>query len=87
LLEFVFFTPTGSTGNARFKALEVVSTNIVWLADKEEEIIAAFEDGRKQPLVKSSKASKAPKTSSSQFIENARKRFQELSAQQKNKDN
>lgn len=82
-MEFVFFTPTGSTGNARFKALEIVSTNIVWLADKEDEIIAAFEDDRQKSIFKSSKTSKK---SSSQFIENARKRFQELSAQQK-KDN
>ncbi len=82
-MEFVFFTPTGSTGNARFKALEIASTNIVWLADKEDEIIAAFEDDRQNHVFKSSKTSKK---SSSEFIQNARKRFQELSAQQK-KDN
>lgn len=42
LLQFVFSTTTGSTANARFVALEYVSTNIIWLADKEEEIAIAF---------------------------------------------
>ncbi len=42
LLEFVFFTETGSAANARFKALEIVSTTTLWLNDKEDEIIAAF---------------------------------------------
>jgi len=76
LLEFVFFTPTGSTGNARFKALEIASTNVVWLADKEDEIIQAFSDDRQKTIFKSSKTSKA--SSASKFIENARKRFEEL---------
>lgn len=48
LLEFVFFTSTGATANARFRALEIVSTNFIWLTDKEEEIMEAFGGGRKR---------------------------------------
>jgi hypothetical protein len=42
LLEWVFFVVDGATANARTKALEIASTNIVWLFDKEEEIAEAF---------------------------------------------
>lgn len=42
LLSFVFFTSSGATSNARFKALEIVSTNLVWLEDKEDEVRCAF---------------------------------------------
>lgn len=42
LLKFILQTPSGAEINSRFKALEIVSTTIVWLADKEEEIAAAF---------------------------------------------
>jgi hypothetical protein len=42
LLEWVFNIVDGATANARFKALEIASTNIVWLFDKEQEIIDAF---------------------------------------------
>lgn len=55
LLEFVFFTETGSTANARFRALEIVSTTNIWLMDKQQEIIDAFGDGRKQTSLKQSK--------------------------------
>jgi hypothetical protein len=46
LLAFVFNIGTGATANARFKAIEIVSTNVVWLADKEKEIMEAFAIGR-----------------------------------------
>jgi hypothetical protein len=46
LLNFVYFTPPGSSINARLKALEIASTNYLWLEDKENEIIAAFQDDR-----------------------------------------
>jgi len=55
LLEFVFFTETGATANARFRALEIVSTNNIWLMDKEKEIMDAFGDGRKHVALKQSK--------------------------------
>ncbi|CAF1012394.1 unnamed protein product, partial [Brachionus calyciflorus] len=55
LLELVFFTNAGATANARFRALEVVSTNKIWLMDKEQEIIDAFGDGRKTSPKKQSK--------------------------------
>ena len=46
LLNFVYYTPPGSSINARLKALEIASTNYLWLEDKENEIIAAFQDDR-----------------------------------------
>jgi len=55
LLEFVFFTETGATANARFRALEIVSTNNIWLMDKEKEIMDAFGDGRKNFELKKNK--------------------------------
>ena len=45
LLEFVFFTSVGATSNARFKALEVTSTNIIWLFDNEYELENSFGAG------------------------------------------
>jgi len=45
LLEFVFFTSVGATSNARFKALEVTSTNIIWLLDNEYELLNSFGSG------------------------------------------
>lgn len=70
LLSFVFFTSTGATANARFKALEIVSTNLIWLQDKENEIRCAFSligfcDIKKQE----------PEEKSSLFITNAREAF------------
>ena len=83
LLEFVFFTQTGSSGNARFKALEIVSTNVGWLMDKEEEIRTAFADGRKAAdgqfeLFKNRtlKMEAKNKQDSVKFMDNARKMFQ-----------
>jgi len=46
LLSFVYYTPPGSSINARLKALEIASTNYLWMEDKENEIIAAFQDDR-----------------------------------------
>jgi aminopeptidase N len=45
LLEFVFYTNTGATANARFKALEIVSTTVQWVMGKEQEISDAFSGG------------------------------------------
>ena len=42
LLDFEFETTSGAAENARLKALEITSTNILWLVEKEEEIAAAF---------------------------------------------
>jgi len=72
LLEFVFFTETGSTANARFKALEIVSTTNVWLIDKEEEISEAFSGGNCRRTISpvNEKTSKSTK-----FIEKARSEF------------
>ena len=49
LLIFIIDTTDyqGVSGNARFKAVELVSTNVIWLQDKEEEIIQAFGDPRR----------------------------------------
>ena len=70
LLELVFFTPSGATGNARFRALEIVSTNLVWLFDKEEEIIKAFGDIRftNNKGLKKLESVQVPKKSSSDFL-------------------
>lgn len=50
LLFFIIETTDyqGVSGNARFKAVELVSTNVIWLQDKEEEIIQAFGDPRRE---------------------------------------
>jgi hypothetical protein len=44
LVEFVYESAeaTGATANARFRALEIVSTTVVWLYEKESEIFDAF---------------------------------------------
>jgi hypothetical protein len=44
LIEFIYESSdlTGATANARFRALEIVSTTVVWLYEKEEEIFDAF---------------------------------------------
>ena len=76
LLEFVFTTPTGASGNARFKALEIVSVNTKWLEDKEEEIVSAFGDPRQGPKIVASPT----KTS---FMSEARVRFDKLFADKK----
>lgn len=41
-MEFVFYTDTGATSNARFNALEIDSTNLIWLTDNEKELINSF---------------------------------------------
>jgi hypothetical protein len=46
LIIFVFNTANGASEHARFKALEIVSTNTIWLEDKELEIEDAFTDPR-----------------------------------------
>lgn len=43
-------TPTGASVNARFKALEKVSTNIEWLESKQDEIVDAFGQENKKFL-------------------------------------
>lgn len=48
LLSFVFYTTSGATSFARFKALEYCSTNIVWLDSNEAEIEEAFSAPRSQ---------------------------------------
>jgi hypothetical protein len=52
-LRFIVFTPSGAEINSRFKALEIVSTTVVWLADKEQEIYEAFSKPRSEntPLI------------------------------------
>jgi len=55
LLEFIFFSETGATANYRFKALEISSTNLIWLLDNERELVNAFGAGG---VVKSKSSSK-----------------------------
>lgn len=69
LLTWVFSTTTGAAGNARFKALELVSTNLVWLQDKENEIRCAFS------IVGFCEFKNEEKEESSLFIKNAREAF------------
>lgn len=83
VLELVFFTESGATANARFRALEVVSTNTIWLFDKEREIIEAFGDGRKQSLKKNKYL--ANKTSND-FITKAREEIKTLMAKTNQND-
>ena len=45
LLEFVFYTETGATANARFKAIEIASTNLFWLVEKENDLVNSFGTG------------------------------------------
>lgn len=76
LLEFVFFTNSGATSKARFRALEIVSTNIVWLFDKQQQIIDAFGDIRNEnENVNLNQRS----LKSEMFIQKAREEFNKLS--------
>lgn len=54
-MEFIFFSETGATANYRFKALEISSTNLIWLLDNERELVNAFGAGG---VVKSKSSSK-----------------------------
>lgn len=47
----MYFEDAGATLNARFKALEYASTNIIWYFDKAEEIAQAFAINRKDNAV------------------------------------
>lgn len=46
LLQFVLFNMQGASADARFKSLEIVASNIMWLINKEDEIEAAFNSPR-----------------------------------------
>ena len=70
----MFYTETGSTANARFKALEIVSTTNVWLIDKEEEISEAFSGGNCRRTVSPVKTFETT-SKSTKFIEKARSEF------------
>lgn len=84
LLELVFFTETGATANARFRALEIVSTNNIWLLDKEQEIIEAFGDGRRKFSNKNNKY--LANMTSKSFITKARDQMNSLMAKTSKKD-
>lgn len=73
LLKFIVYTPAGAELDARFKALEIVSTNIVWLLDKEDEIIQAF--GRPRGNV--NQLEKDDKTRSTEFKKRAKNQIEE----------
>lgn len=45
-MSFIYNTQSGASENARLRALEIVSTNLIWINIKEEEIIKAFTGGR-----------------------------------------
>lgn len=61
------FSPVGIPSNARFRALEIVSTNVQWLKDCEEDIENAF--GPRMTTTKTS--NKSSKSSSVEFIRKA----------------
>ena len=66
----------GVSGNARFKAIETVSTTVLWLEDKEEEIIQAFGDPRRlKNKLTSSNTNLASEKRKFEFIERARNEF------------
>lgn len=45
-MDFIYNTQSGASLNARLRSIEIVSTNLVWIVMKEEEIIQAFTGGR-----------------------------------------
>jgi hypothetical protein len=52
LLVHIELTTAGSNLNARNRAVEYVSLNVLWLVDKEDEISAAFSFFGKSPISK-----------------------------------
>jgi hypothetical protein len=76
LLKFIVNTPSGAELNSRFKALEIVSTNIVWLLDHEDELIDAFTSPRKTTKKKQDfKLSKLFKENVKNWLKNHEKIF------------
>jgi hypothetical protein len=59
LIKFIYSTPAAAAGHSRFKALEIVSTNVIWLQDKEQEIEEAFSDPRLKTIAKHSNETKS----------------------------
>lgn len=41
-MEFIYGTDDGANGDARLRAVEIVSTNVVWIESNEIKIIDAF---------------------------------------------
>jgi len=68
LVRFIMWTPDAAAGHARFKALEMVSTNVVWLEDKEAEIEHAF-SGVHSPK-KTADATKPFQVKAQEYLEN-----------------
>jgi len=74
LVVFISTTPDGASEHARFKALEMASTNFVWLTDKEDEIEAAFLGGHKSeiklaPRIKLEEDKKSFQVKTAEFME------------------
>lgn len=42
LIDFIEETAEEANSQARLRSIEIVSTNVIWIEEKEEEIIAAF---------------------------------------------
>ena len=72
-------TETGAAANARFNALELASTNVQWLNDKEDDIIKAFGGGRQITA-----QSEAEKMHIKNSMHKARQSFEELLAKNPN---
>ncbi|RMZ99456.1 glutamyl aminopeptidase, partial [Brachionus plicatilis] len=51
LLNFITSTPNGASLNARYRALEKVSINLLWLRKKSQEIMEAFGSPRKNIFI------------------------------------
>jgi len=67
----------GVSVNARFKAIEIVSTTVLWLLDKEEEIIQAFRDPRQIKNVMPNVIQKQPiEKRKMEFISMAKSEFE-----------
>jgi len=60
-LTFIYDTQSVANENARIKALEIVSTNVIWLEEKEEEIIESFGGGKLLKKLGKDVASMIPK--------------------------
>ena len=87
LLTFIYDTQSVANENARIKALEIVSTNVLWLDEKEEEIIESFGGGKLLKKLGKDLASMMPKQTRDPLKKNMKSILIERVNQIKEKNN
>ena len=67
-MEFLYFTTDAdATINSRFKASEIVTTNIFWLIDKEKDIELSFGSGGTKAQLEKNKSKVSRKNFNKNF--------------------